>query len=85
MLAVLTVLAFSIALGKWYQEAYERAAVVVVEGQVDVMEGPSSTVKRFDLEEGSRIRILEEKENWIRLLDSENRDGWVPAEGLGKI
>jgi tetratricopeptide (TPR) repeat protein len=85
MLAVLTVLAFSVALGKWYQEAYEREAVVVVEGQVDVMEGPSSNVKRFDLEEGSRIRILEEKEDWIRLLDSENRDGWVPTEGLGKI
>jgi SH3-like domain-containing protein len=59
--------------------------VVVVEGQVDVMEGPSSTVKRFDLEEGSRVQILEEKEAWIRLLDNENRDGWVPAQSLGKI
>ena len=60
------------------------ASLATLPGTLE-MEGPSSTVKRFDLEEGSRIRILEEKENWIRLLDSENRDGWVPAEGLGKI
>ncbi len=85
MLAVMMMLAFSVALGKWYQGAYEREAVVVVEGQIDVMEGPSSTVKRFDLEEGSRVQILEEKEDWIRLLDSENRDGWVASDGLGKI
>jgi tetratricopeptide (TPR) repeat protein len=85
MLAVMTVLAFSVGLGKWYQGAYEHEAVVVVKGQIDVMEGPASTVKRFDLEEGSRIQILEDKGAWIRLLDSENRDGWVPTRGLGKI
>jgi tetratricopeptide (TPR) repeat protein len=85
MLAVMTILAFSVALGKWYQDAYEREAVVVVEGQIDVMEGPASTVKRFDLEEGSRVQVLEEKEAWIRVLDSENRDGWIQSTALGKI
>ncbi|MCP4679210.1 MAG: hypothetical protein GY854_27735 [Deltaproteobacteria bacterium] len=85
VLAILTMTTLALTIGKWHQETYVKEAVVIAEGQLDVMEGPASTVKRFALEEGSRILILVDNESWIRLLDSEGRDGWVPSSDLGKI
>ncbi|MCP4603251.1 MAG: tetratricopeptide repeat protein [Proteobacteria bacterium] len=85
VLGILTATTLAVVVGKWHQHEYVKEAVVVTQGRLDVMEGPASTVKRFALEEGSRIHILEEKENWIRLLDSEDRDGWAPSVDLGKI
>jgi tetratricopeptide (TPR) repeat protein len=85
VLIILTLSTGAVALGKWHQDNYVKEAVVVAEEQLDVMEGPSSTVMRFALEEGSRVEILEETATWLRILDSEGRDGWVPAEALGRI
>ena len=85
VLFILTVATGSVAVGKWYQDTHEKEAVVVADGPVDVMEGPSSEVKRFSVEEGSRVKIVEKTATWTRLLDSEGRDGWVPAESLGMI
>ncbi len=85
VLCILTVAMFSVAVGKWHQDKYHQEAVVVADGPVDAMEGPSSEVKRFSVEEGSRIRIMEQTATWTRLMDSEGRDGWVPAESLGII
>ncbi len=85
VLAILTVVTLAVNIGKWHQETYDVEAVVVAEGTLDVMEGPESTVKRFALEEGSRVRVLEERDTWVRLLDSEGQDGWVPTSELGKI
>jgi tetratricopeptide (TPR) repeat protein len=85
ILAIVTVLTLSVAIGKWRQHKNLKEAVVVTDGQLEIMEGPLSTVKRFGLEEGSRVEVMEEREEWIRLLDAEERDGWVPAAALGKI
>ncbi len=85
VLAILTVTTLALTIGKWHQETYIKEAVVVAEGQLDVLEGPASTVKRFALEEGSRILILEDNDSWTRLLDSEGRDGWVSSSDLSKI
>jgi SH3-like domain-containing protein len=49
------------------------------------MEGPMSEVKRFALEEGTRVKIMEKTAAWTRLRDSEGRDGWVPTKALGAI
>lgn len=85
VLAILTVATASVAVGKWYQERFEKEAVVVREGQLDVMEGPASEVKRFAIEEGSRVTLLDETDTWYKLLDIEGRDGWVPKAALGEI
>jgi hypothetical protein len=58
---------------------------VVSVGTLEVMEGPGSPVKRFDLEEGTRVEVLEESSSFIRVLDSEGRDGWAPLDQLGLI
>lgn len=85
VLAILTITVFSVAVGKWHQQTYVNEAVVISPGQLDVMEGPKSTVKRFALEEGSRIRVLEERSSWIHILDSEGRDGWASTDQLENI
>jgi SH3-like domain-containing protein len=85
ILAILTITTASVAIGKWHQERFEKEAVVISEGQLDVMEGPASDVKRFAIEEGSRVTLLDETDTWSKLLDSEGRDGWVPKKALGTI
>jgi tetratricopeptide (TPR) repeat protein len=85
VLAILTAVTLAVAIGKWHQDTYVTEAVVVKDGVLDVMEGPASTVKRFSLEEGCRVRMVEDKGEWMRLLDSEGRDGWARSAELGKI
>lgn len=85
ILFVLTIATFVVALGKWHQDTHEIEAVVIQEGAVDIMEGPGSTVKRFSLEEGSRVRYLESQSDWTHVKDSEGRDGWVASNSLGRI
>jgi hypothetical protein len=85
VLVVLTLFTGVVAVGKWYQDHYVKEAVVVADNQTSVMEGPLSAVMRFALEEGSRVTVVEENAAWVRVQDSEGRDGWVPAESLGRI
>jgi len=85
VLAVLSAMTLVVAVGKWHQEHYTLEAVVVREGTLDVMEGPQSAVKRYALEEGSRVQILEENSEWIHVLDAEGRDGWAPEAQMGRI
>lgn len=85
VLAVLTLALAVVTIGKWDQSASDREAVVVVRGVVEVMEGPESEVKRFVLDEGSRIKLLEERDAWIKLRDDQGRDGWAPADSLGEL
>ncbi len=85
VLLILSLATGAVAVGKWHQDHYAREAVVVADNQIEVMEGPRSEVMRFALEEGSRVGVLEEKSGWIRIMDSEGRDGWAPAPSLGII
>ena len=85
VLFVLTIATFAVAVGKWHQDTHDIEAVIVQEGSVDVMEGPGSEVKRFAIEEGSRVRFLESRADWTHLQDSEGRDGWVSSASLRRI
>ena len=85
VLAILTVATAAIAYGKWHQETRAREAVVVRSGTVDVLEGPGSAVKRYALDEGSRVSILERREGYLKIRDDNGRDGWAPSADLGEI
>ncbi|MBW2276484.1 MAG: hypothetical protein JRF63_03265 [Deltaproteobacteria bacterium] len=85
VLAVLTLATFAVTLGKWNQISGEREAIVIVRGVVEIKEGPDSEVKRFVLDEGSRVKLLEERDAWVKLRDDQGRDGWAPREALGEI
>ena len=85
VLLILTVATGTVAVGKWYHDTHVKEAIVLENGAVDVMEGPGSGVKRFAIEEGSRVEVLDTRGGWSRLLDGEGRDGWVPEKQLGLI
>jgi tetratricopeptide (TPR) repeat protein len=85
VLAILAAATAAVAIGKWRQETSEREAVVVRLGSVDVVEGPNSAVKRFSLDEGSRVSILERREGYLKIRDDNGRDGWAPSADLGEI
>lgn len=77
----------AVLLGKRHQLYYvHEAAVVSVENDLrPVYEGPNNAVKRFYLEEGSRVQILENKRGYAKIRDDQGRDGWVRRETLGSI
>jgi tetratricopeptide (TPR) repeat protein len=85
VLFILATATGAVALGKWHQDTHVQEAVVLDPGAIDVMEGPKSEIKRFAIEEGSRVKVLDKSHGWIRLLDGEGRDGWVPSKELGII
>ena len=85
VLFILALATGAIAIGKWHHDTHVKEAVVLSDGAIDVMEGPKSEVKRFSIEEGSRVTVLDTTNGWTRLLDGEGRDGWVPQKSLGII
>ena len=85
ILAILTATTLAVTVGKWHHANYAQEAVVVSEGALDVMEGPASNVKRFAVEEGSRVIVLEQRGEYTRLRDGSGQDGWVESLSLGSI
>jgi len=85
ILAALTLATGAVCLGKWDQETHLREAVVLAGDTMEVMEGPGSKIKRFYLEEGSRVVVVEESEGWLKIRDDQGRDGWARAEEIGEI
>lgn len=87
ILLVVTMCMGIVLLGKRHQIYYEHEAVVVSveDGLRPVYEGPVDAVKRFDLEEGSRVLILDNKRGYAKIRDDQGRDGWVRRETLGLI
>lgn len=51
--------------------------------EVNARKGPSkeySTVAK--LEKGTKVKILEKKNNWIRIRMEDNSEGWLPKESI---
>ncbi len=85
VLVILTFATGAVAVGKYDQEVNLHEAIVTHGETLDVMEGPSSDIRRFILEEGSRVRVLETQDDWTKLRDDQGRDGWVRTKQLGEI
>jgi SH3-like domain-containing protein len=86
--ATVALLLGAVTLGKRHQVMSVRDAVVVsaVDGdQLNVFEGPGSQVRRFGLEEGARIQVLEQRRGWTKVRDDQGRDGWVAAGHIRRI
>jgi tetratricopeptide (TPR) repeat protein len=86
ILLMLVLVTGAVTVGKYRQATAGDAEAVVVERDVlPVMEGPGSQVQRFVLEEGSRVTVLEERDDWARIRDDRGRDGWAPVASVGRI
>jgi len=83
--ALATALALAVALGRWHLERHVAEAVVIASGASEAREGPGSDVKRFTVEEGSRVRVREERDGFVRIEDGAGRDGWLSARSLGRL
>lgn len=63
----------------------ENAAVVITDG-ADVMYGPfSSATKFFSLAEGSKVRVLEKKQEWAKVLRADGKAGWLKHDHIELI
>ncbi len=86
ILLLLAVAMGAVTWGKYRQGSGADPEAVVIERDVlDVMEGPASEARRFTVEEGSRVGVLEHRDGWTRIRDDQDRDGWVPSASLGVI
>ncbi len=72
----------------WVAEDAERfgARAIVLEDSVEVREGPGShRTVQFDLQGGSRVRVVEESGAWSKVRVPGGLRGWVSRSALGHL
>jgi tetratricopeptide (TPR) repeat protein len=87
VLAVLagTVLLINVMIIPDIIEARENAAVVTADN-ADVMYGPFSSATRFfSLDEGAKVRVLEEKQEWAKVRRADGKVGWLERDDIELI
>ncbi len=61
----------------------ERSPAVVVNDVVEIMSGPGNEyVTLYRLFEAAEMRVLEEREGWVRFALPDGRQGWVRADSI---
>lgn len=75
----------AIVVGKWRLHEGAGEAVIVGGEVTPVMEGPASEVQRFVLDEGTRVIVIGEQDQWAKVRDDQGRDGWLPQDSLGTL
>lgn len=77
----LTCLTLLAALGaRWLLEREKRGTVLVLREEAAARLCPSSEARILTrLPEGSRLRIMEQTERWIR-VEADGASGWIPAD-----
>ncbi|MBN2804305.1 MAG: hypothetical protein JXR91_14515 [Deltaproteobacteria bacterium] len=86
--AAAAILLGAVTAGKKDQLTNQTEAIVTKVGddyQLNVYDGPAENAKRFTLEEGARIKLLDTRNSWSKIMDDHGKDGWVKTENLGKI
>ncbi len=81
VVAVLVVL-----LGSRYWVDTYRPAAVVVQAQVSAMSGPGTQyLDLYPLHAAAEIRIVEQREGWLRIILPNGRQGWLPATAVERV
>ncbi len=63
------------------QHTSEKGVIIVAEAAV--RRGPlAESQTAFSLRDGTEVRVVEERDEWRRIEDSENRSGWVQSDRL---
>jgi tetratricopeptide (TPR) repeat protein len=58
-------------------------AAVVVPSTVQVMSGPGEQyLEIFELHEVAELRVLETKDDWVRFVLPDGRQGWIPRQAV---
>ena len=74
----------------WSQHAKPRARAVVVArphtAEVTVRSGPGETyIGEFSLHPGTVVRVIEEREGWLKIAFSPSLRGWAEAGGFERL
>ena len=61
-------------------------SAIIISQAVNIKSGLDPTADiSFVLHEGTKILILEDKDNWLKIKLSDGREGWVPAKDVEHI
>jgi tetratricopeptide (TPR) repeat protein len=68
-----------------YVETQEHEAVVLVDA-AQIMSGPAEDyLPLYVLYEAAELRILEERDGWLRFILADGRSGWIAAGDVGIV
>ncbi len=64
----------------------KHPAGIVLEKTVDVNSSPISESERiFELHEGTKVKIIESRDEWVRFRIADGREGWIRANTIALI
>lgn len=76
----------AILLGSRLLIDWRQPVAVVTREQVTVMSGPGvNYLPYFDLHSGAELRILETRDNWLRFVLPDGRQGWLAADAVTRV
>ena len=85
IVAMLLVVAGFLLVMRLYITTY-RPPAVIVESTAHVMSGPGDHyLEHFTLHSGAEIRILETRDDWVRFLLPDGRQGWLPESAFEQL
>ena len=75
-----------ISLGNQVWAQYGRTPGVIVAKSVGVHSGPGiDYLLEFSLHAGTEVQILDDRDDWVRIVLPGNLQGWMPHEGLEEL
>lgn len=77
LLAILMLISVGLLSARLYVET-QRPAGVILDDSTAVMTGPGDNyLSLFTLYEASEVRVLDEREGWMRIMLPDSRQGWI--------
>jgi len=65
---------------------YENKFAIVLIKEVRIMNEPTAMAKvKFNLHEGTKIRVVENNGNWLLIKLDNGNEGWVKVDDVGVI
>ena len=75
-----------LSVGVRVPEARNKAPAVVVAVSVEVRSGPGEDyLTEFSLHAGAEIRVLEQRNGWVRIALPGDLQGWMPSEAVENL
>lgn len=85
IIGVLTVISLLLLGSRLYVTASASSAVVI-ESTVQAMSGPGGEyLEIFQLHEAAELRVLDSRDDWIRVSLPDGRQGWIPREAVETV
>jgi hypothetical protein len=87
VVAVSVLLALSLlSVGVRISDGRSRVPAIIVVQSVEVHSGPGTDyLTEFSLHAGAEVRVLEQREDWLRIALPGGLQGWVPGEAVEKL